>query len=722
MTSSLEQLKAAGTTVVCDSGDFATIGKYKPQDATTNPSLILVASKKPEYAKLMDEAVLYGKDHVSERTQYQLKAAPPNLSIPTAFDTVLMLLQGKDLDSKVDATLDRLLVEFGKEILKIIPGKVSTEVDARFSFDTQASVDKALHIIDLYKSIGIGKERILIKIASTWEGIKAAHILQSKYGINCNLTLMFSLVQAIAAAEAGAFLISPFVGRIMDWYKAAMKKEFAPHEDPGVKSVQSIFNYYKKYGYKTIVMGASFRNVGEITELAGCDYLTIAPNLLESLYNSKDDVPKKLISEDATNLDITKKSYLNDEALFRFDFNEEAMAVEKLREGISKFAADAITLKDILRKKIEKAFRVASSGPQLPSTTRVSDNDRHMALSLAGKTAIVTGAGSGINFSFASLLLSKGCNVLFADLALRPEAQELVSKHSDSSQPSARAIFQETDVRDWAQLERMFDIANKEFGGAHIVCPGAGVFEPAFSNFWHPPGHPPSRDPPWSSHYASLEINLTHPIRVTQLAISHFLNPAPSSHLSVVSPQNPRAIIHVSSVAGQATLFIAPIYVAAKHGVSGFVRSLATLDQALGIRVTAVAPGVVKTPLWTDNADKMAYLKETDEWVTPDFVAEVMVDLLEKDEVEVLASPPVLGGTTTAAVEPGNKSLNNGNEKIATRTVKVEGGMVLEVGRHVRKVETLMDPGPSGQGHSVSNINLITEGVLRDLKSGWGVV
>ncbi|MCJ1401985.1 sedoheptulose-7-phosphate:D-glyceraldehyde-3- phosphate transaldolase [Xylographa trunciseda] len=325
MTSSLDQLKAAGTTVVCDSGDFATIGKYKPQDATTNPSLILAASKKEEYARLMDVAVEYGKK------------------------------QGKDLDNQVDAALDRLLVEFGREILSIIPGKVSTEVDARFSFDTNASVEKALHIIDLYKSIGIGKERILIKIASTWEGIKAAHILQSKHNVNCNLTLMFSLVQAIAGAEAGAYLISPFVGRIMDWYKAAMKKEFAPHEDPGVLSVKSIFNYYKKYGYKTIVMGASFRNLGEITELAGCDYLTIAPNLLEQLFNSEEKVPQMLNAKHAQSLDIEKKTYLNDEALFRFDFNEQAMAVEKLREGISKFAADAITLKDILRKKMQEA-------------------------------------------------------------------------------------------------------------------------------------------------------------------------------------------------------------------------------------------------------------------------------------------------------------------------------------------------------------------------------
>lgn len=323
MTSSLDQLKASGTTVVCDSGDFATIDKYKPQDATTNPSLILAASKKPEYAKLIDAAVEYGKKH------------------------------GSDIEAQVDATLDNLLVQFGKEILQIIPGKVSTEVDARFSFDTKASVDKALHIIELYKEIGIPKDRVLIKIASTWEGIKAAQILQSQHGINTNLTLMFSLVQAIAAAEAGAYLISPFVGRILDWYKAATKKEYAPSEDPGVKSVQDIFNYYKKFGYKTIVMGASFRSVGEVTELAGCDYLTIAPNLLEQLYNSTDSVPKKLDAANASSLNLEKKSYINNEADFRFHFNEEQMAVEKLREGISKFAADAVTLKDILRKKIQ---------------------------------------------------------------------------------------------------------------------------------------------------------------------------------------------------------------------------------------------------------------------------------------------------------------------------------------------------------------------------------
>ncbi|KAK4957821.1 Transaldolase [Elasticomyces elasticus] len=323
MSSSLEQLKATESVIVCDSGDFATIDKYKPQDATTNPSLILAASKKVEYASLINSAILYGKK------------------------------QSKYIDEQVDSALDRLLVEFGKEILQIIPGKVSTEVDARFSFDTEGSINKALHIIKLYEEIGIPKERILIKVASTWEGIQAVHILQSKHGINCNLTLMFSLVQAIAAAEAGAFLISPFVGRILDWYKAAHKRDYSAEEDPGVQSVQSIFNYYKKHGYKTIVMGASFRNIGEITELAGCDYLTISPNLLEDLYNSTDSVPKKLDSSGASGLDIPMRSYLDREAQFRFDFNEEAMAVEKLREGISKFAADAVTLKGLLRQKLQ---------------------------------------------------------------------------------------------------------------------------------------------------------------------------------------------------------------------------------------------------------------------------------------------------------------------------------------------------------------------------------
>ncbi|TAQ89203.1 hypothetical protein B7494_g2468 [Chlorociboria aeruginascens] len=320
MSTSLDQLKATGTTVV---SDFATIGKYKPRDATTNPSLILAASKKPEYAKLMDVAIEYGKAN------------------------------GSTLDEKVDSALDRLLVEFGKEILEIVPGKVSTEVDARFSFDTEGTISKALHIIDLYKSIGIDKSRILIKIASTWEGIQAARILQRDHSINVNLTLLFSQVQAIAGAEAGAFLISPFVGRILDWYKASTGKTYTSADDPGVASVKAIFNYYKKFGYKTIVMGASFRNVGEIIELAGCDYLTIAPPLLEELIGSTAAVTKKLDAAAATTLDLEKKSYIDNEPDFRFYFNEDTMAVEKLREGISKFAADAVTLKGILQKKIE---------------------------------------------------------------------------------------------------------------------------------------------------------------------------------------------------------------------------------------------------------------------------------------------------------------------------------------------------------------------------------
>jgi transaldolase len=298
------------------------IGKYKPQDATTNPSLILAASKKADYAALLDGAISWAK------------------------------AQGGSVDDQVNQALDRLLVEFGKEILKIIPGKVSTEVDARFSFDTKASVEKALRIIQLYEAEGISKDRILIKIASTWEGIKAAEILQRDHGINTNLTLMFSLTQAIAAAEANAFLISPFVGRILDWFKAHTKKDYTKEEDPGVASVKAIFNYYKKFGYNTIVMGASFRNTGEITELAGCDYLTISPNLLEELVNSTEAVPKKLDASQAASLNLEKKSYINDEALFRFDFNEDQMAVEKLREGISKFAADAETLKATLKSKL----------------------------------------------------------------------------------------------------------------------------------------------------------------------------------------------------------------------------------------------------------------------------------------------------------------------------------------------------------------------------------
>jgi len=324
MSSSLDQLKASGTTVVCDSGDFRTIAKYKPQDATTNPSLILAASQNPDYAELVDSAVVYGKK------------------------------KGSTVEEKVDAALDMLLVTFGKEILKIIPGKVSTEIDAKFSFDIDASINRALHTIKLYESVDISKDRILIKIASTWEGIQAARVLQAKHGINCNLTLMFSLEQAIAAAEAGAYLISPFVGRIMDYYKAQTGLTYAGHDDPGVLSVRSIYNYYKKFDYQTIVMGASFRNTEEIIELAGCDYLTISPTLLEELYNSTTPVPRKLHPDGAkARDDVERKSYIDDESAFRNDFGLNPMAVQKLSQGITSFSNDADKLKKILREKME---------------------------------------------------------------------------------------------------------------------------------------------------------------------------------------------------------------------------------------------------------------------------------------------------------------------------------------------------------------------------------
>ncbi|KAG5363267.1 Transaldolase [Yarrowia sp. B02] len=321
-SNSLEQLKAAGTTVVTDTGEFESIAKYKPQDATTNPSLILAASKKPEYAKLIDEAVAFAKTKSS------------------------------DPKEQVDIALDQLLIEFGSEILKIVPGRVSTEVDARLSFDKDATIKKALQLIDLYKAKGISSDRILIKIASTYEGIQAARELEAKHGIHCNLTLLFSFVQAVACAEAKVTLISPFVGRILDWHKAATGKTYSAAEDPGVISVKNIFDYYKKFDYKTIVMGASFRNTGEIKELAGCDFLTISPGLLEELLNSTEPVPQKLFAEKAKALDIKKHAYLDEEPIFRRDFNEDQMATEKLSDGIRKFAADAVTLSKLIEAKL----------------------------------------------------------------------------------------------------------------------------------------------------------------------------------------------------------------------------------------------------------------------------------------------------------------------------------------------------------------------------------
>ncbi|KAN0131984.1 hypothetical protein V8E53_010264 [Lactarius tabidus] len=323
MTTSLDQLKQTGTVVVSDSGDFETIDVYKPQDATTNPSLLLAAANKPGYARLIDVAISYGKE------------------------------KGNTIDEQVNFATDRLLVEFGREILAIIPGRVSTEVDARLSFDKEATKAKARHLIALYESIGIKKERILIKIASTWEGIQAARELERDDGIHCNLTLLFGFGQAVACAEAGVTLISPFVGRILDWYKKSTGKNYEGDEDPGVKSVKKIYNYYKQHGYKTIVMGASFRNVGEIKALSGVDYLTIAPALLEELKNSTAPVPKKLDAQAAAQAEpIAKVSYIDDEPEFRWTLLQDQMAFDKLHEGIKKFAEDGDTLKSVIRKKI----------------------------------------------------------------------------------------------------------------------------------------------------------------------------------------------------------------------------------------------------------------------------------------------------------------------------------------------------------------------------------
>ncbi|HSJ01213.1 MAG: transaldolase [Verrucomicrobium sp.] len=311
----LDQLKKH-TVVVADTGDFETMRVYTPQDATTNPSLILAASQKAEYKALLDKAVT---DHKGSS------------------------LSGGAL---VESVIDSILVNFGIEILKIVPGRVSTEVDARLSFDTQATIDKARHIIDLYEKAGISRERVLIKIASTWEGIKAAEVLQ-KEGINCNLTLLFSLAQAIACADGGIKLISPFVGRILDWHKKSTGKDYGATEDPGVVSVTQIYNYYKHFDYKTEVMGASFRNKGEITELCGCDLLTISPSLLGELQNAHEPISAKLNPEQAKSLTIDRINL--DEKTFRWMLNEDAMATEKTSEGIRKFAEDIVKLEKLVQ-------------------------------------------------------------------------------------------------------------------------------------------------------------------------------------------------------------------------------------------------------------------------------------------------------------------------------------------------------------------------------------
>lgn len=316
MTNQLDSLREL-TVVVADTGDIDAIRQYKPEDATTNPSLILSAAALPQYAALIGEAIAYGKQQSQDKAQ-QL----------------------------VDAE-DKLAVNIGLEILKLVPGRVSTEVDARLSYDTEATVAKARKLIALYEVAGINKNRILIKIASTWQGIRAAEILE-KEGINCNLTLLFSEAQARACAEAGVYLISPFVGRILDWYKANTdKKEYAPAEDPGVISVTKIYNYYKQYGYKTVVMGASFRNVGEIIELAGCDRLTIAPPLLKSLHETPNAVVRKLAFQG----EVQAKPQPLTEAEFYWQHNSDAMAVEKLAEGIRKFAVDQGKLEEMLLSK-----------------------------------------------------------------------------------------------------------------------------------------------------------------------------------------------------------------------------------------------------------------------------------------------------------------------------------------------------------------------------------
>lgn len=307
----LDQLKKH-TIVVADTGDFEAMKAFHPHDATTNPSLILQATQKPEYKSLFDQAVA---EYTGRR--------------------------GLAHDQKVEAILDRILILFGLEILKLIPGRVSTEVDARLSFDTKGTIRKAHHLIKLYEKAGIHRKRILIKIASTWEGIRAAEVLQ-KEKINCNMTLLFSLPQAVACAEAKAKLVSPFVGRILDWYKKSTGRDYAPAEDPGVQSVTQIYNYYKKFGHKTEVMGASFRNKGEILELCGCDLLTISPALLGELKSSEEPVKPKLYVEEAKACDL--KRIKLDEKSFRWLLNEDAMATEKTAEGIRKFAEDIVKL------------------------------------------------------------------------------------------------------------------------------------------------------------------------------------------------------------------------------------------------------------------------------------------------------------------------------------------------------------------------------------------
>ena len=317
----LEQLREM-TVIVADTGEIQEIEKVKPQDATTNPSLITKATEMPQYQSIMDEVLLAAKKELGA----------------SASD--------KDV---ANLAFKHLAVEFGKRILKIIPGRVSTEVDARLSYDTQASIQQAHEIIQQYEKAGVSRERVLIKIASTWEGIRAVEALE-KEGIHCNMTLLFGIHQAVAAAEAKATLISPFVGRILDWYKKDTGKDYKGADDPGVQSVTSIYNYFKKFGYKTVVMGASFRNIGEIQQLAGCDLLTISPALIEELESTQDNLPRKLDPANAKNMQIERLTI--DKQTFDKMHAENRMAHDKLKEGIEGFSAALENLEKILAKRL----------------------------------------------------------------------------------------------------------------------------------------------------------------------------------------------------------------------------------------------------------------------------------------------------------------------------------------------------------------------------------
>lgn len=315
----LEQIKRF-TTVVADTGDFESMREFTPTDATTNPSLIYAATQKENYSHFLDEVL-------ADRRSSGLTGA-----------------------AQIDDIIEHLLVRFGSAILEIVPGRVSTETDARFSFDVAGSIEKARRLVKLYADRGIGRERVLIKIASTWEGLTAAEALQRE-GIKCNMTLLFSLPQAVRAAEAKVQLISPFVGRIYDWFKAANHRDYSAAEDPGVQSVREIYTYYKKFGYETEVMGASFRNTGQIIELAGCDLLTISPELMKQLAESTEPIERKLTPEQAKRVDL--KLLELDEKKFRYLLNEDAMATEKTAEGIRKFAADIVKLEKLVASKLK---------------------------------------------------------------------------------------------------------------------------------------------------------------------------------------------------------------------------------------------------------------------------------------------------------------------------------------------------------------------------------